>query len=544
MIFTSPFPDVDIPGTPLTPFVLRHADRLAAKPAVVDAASGRSYTYGQLARDVRRLAAGLRARGFRRGDVLAIMAPNLPEYPAAFHGTALAGGVVTTVNPMYTAAEIAVQLRDSKARLLVTVPALLEKAANAASGSPVEEIVVFGEAEGATSFASLLADADAGQAGIDPATDPVALPYSSGTTGFAKGVILTHRNLVANLAQSSAAFGIAENDKACAFLPFFHSYGMQVIMNSCLCQGATLVTMQGFELEPFLQAVQDHRLTRLYLVPPVVLLLAKSPVVGNYDLSTVKIMTCGAAPLDAQIARACEQRTGGRLRQGYGMTETSPVTHCTPADAPNVNLASVGPLVPNTECKIIDVSTGQELGPGQDGEICVRGPQVMKGYLNNDQATWATIDGDGFLHTGDIGHVDHRGDFFIVDRVKDLIKYKGYQVPPAELEAHLLAHPQVADAAVIGVRDDDGEEIPKAFVVPRGLATPEELMDFVAARVAPHKKIRRLEIIADIPKSPTGKILRRVLQDRERTAPAAQTRTLTGRATPSTPTRPGADDDR
>ncbi len=520
MILRSQEPDVDIPDVAVTPFVQRHADRLADKAAIIDAVSGRSLTYGELARDVRRLAAGLRQRGFEPGDVLAIMAPNLPEYPVAFHGTASAGGIVTTLNPLYTADEIAFQLRDSGARLLVTVPAFVDKATQAARDTNVEQLVVFGEAEGGgdgvVPFASLLADGGVPQPSIDPASDTVVLPYSSGTTGFAKGVMLTHRNVVANVLQAAPALQITENDKVSAFLPFFHIYGMNVIMNSSLCQGATLVTMPRFELEPFLRSVQDYRVTRLFLVPPTVLTLAKSLAVDSYDLSSVRAMLSGAAPLDAVTARECQRRIGGVLTQGYGLTETSPVTHCVPADAIGYDPASVGGLVANTECRIVDVATGEDLGPGEDGEIWIRGPQVMKGYLNNENATRGCIDADGFFHTGDIGHIDGDGNFFIVDRVKELIKYKGFQVPPAELEAQLVAHPDVVDAAVIGVLDEEGQEIPKAFVVLQGEATPEDLMAYVADRVAPHKRIRQVEIVEQIPKSPTGKILRRVLRDRER----------------------------
>lgn len=522
MIFRSPFPEVEIPDTPLTPFVLRHAEHLKDKVAIVEAGSGRSYTFGELRREVDRTASGLHARGFRKRDVLAILSPNLPEYPIAFHGVATAGGAVTTLNPLYTTEEIAFQLRDSKARMLLTIPPLLEKATQAAAHANVKDVVVFGEAPGATSFASLLRDAEPPKIDIDPANDVVVLPYSSGTTGFAKGVMLTHRNLVANLMQSSVVFPIREDDRACAFLPFFHIYGMNVIMNPYLWSGATLVTMPRFEPEPFLQAVQDHRVTRLFLVPPVVLLLAKNPLVGKYDLSTVERALSGAAPLDAETARLCQTRLRTRVSQGYGLTETSPVTHGVPFDAAEYEIGSIGPLVPSTECKVVDVVTGQELGPGQDGELWIRGPQVMKGYLNNEQATRDAINADGFFHTGDVGHVDERGNWFIVDRVKELIKYKGYQIAPAELEAHLLSHRKVADAAVIGIVDEIGEEIPKAFVVVKEPVTADALMEFVSSRVAPYKKIRRLEFVEQIPKSPTGKILRRVLRDRERAAAAGR----------------------
>ncbi|MGH7764009.1 MAG: 4-coumarate--CoA ligase family protein [Candidatus Dormibacteraceae bacterium] len=516
MIFKSPHAEVLIPDIALTPFVFEKAKRLASKVAIVEAGSGRSYTYGELVAGVQRLAAGLHARGFRKGDVMAIMSPNLPEYPIAFHGVATAGGINTTLNPTYTADEIAYQLNDSQARLLLTMPALAGKAQEAAAKSKVEEIVVFGEAEGAVAFDSLMVEDDVPAVKIDPAEDLVALPYSSGTTGFSKGVMLTHRNLVANLAQTTSCLRIAEDETMMAFLPFFHIYGMTVIMNTGLYTGATLVTMQRFELEPCLQAVQEHRVTRFFLVPPIVVQLAKNPIVDKYDLSSIKRAFSGAAPLDADTAAAASRRIGCRLSQGYGLTETSPVSHIVPDSVVDVVPGSVGPSAPNTDTKIVDVATGKELGRNEDGEIWIRGPQVMKGYLNNPDATHASIDRDGFFHTGDIGHIDAHDEFFIVDRVKELIKYKGFQVAPAELEALLLSNSKVADAAVIGVRDEDGEEVPKAFVVLKEPAAAEELMEFVAARVAPHKKVRRVEIVDQIPKSATGKILRRVLRDREK----------------------------
>jgi acyl-CoA synthetase (AMP-forming)/AMP-acid ligase II len=511
-------PDVAIPDVALTPFVLARATELGDKVAIVEAASGRSYTYVELAANISKLSAGLHARGFRKGDVLAIMSPNLPEYPIAFHGVASAGGINTTLNPTYTADEIAFQLNDSRARLLLTVPPLVGKAQEAAAKSKVEEIIVFGEAEGALAFSSLLTDGPAPKVHIDAAEDLVALPYSSGTTGFSKGVMLTHRNLVANLVQSGACIEIAEEEKIMAFLPFFHIYGMTVIMNASLYHGATLVTMQRFELEPCLQAVQDYRVTRFFLVPPIVVLLAKSPVVDKYDLSSIARAFSGAAPLDADTARTVSERIGCRFSQGYGLTETSPVSHCVPDSWSEVKPGSVGPSIPNTDCKIVDVATERELGRNEDGEIWIRGPQVMKGYLNNDAATRSSIDADGFFHSGDIGYIDDRDQYFIVDRLKELIKYKGFQVAPAELEALLLSHPKIADAAVIGVRDEEGEEVPKAFVVLKEPLSPEAIMEFVAAHVAPHKKVRRVEIVDQIPKSATGKILRRVLREQEKAA--------------------------
>lgn len=525
MIFRGPFPEVAIPETALTPFVFQNAKGRGDKAALIDGPTGRIITYAQLVDSIARVAASLAKRGFKKGDVFGILSPNVPEYAIAFHAVASLGGIVTPVNPLYTENEIAHQLKDAGARFLVTVPQCLEKANAAAIEAGIEELFIFdnagGEAKGpgagATPFSSLLeSDGDFPTVAINPREDLVALPYSSGTTGLPKGVMLTHYNLVANMCQMDGLDYFTDDDTLICVLPLFHIYGLVVVLNMGLYQGATIVTVPRFELEPFLQLVQDHEVTLTHLVPPIVLALSKNPVVDNYNLSKLKTLFCGAAPLDEHLTRACMQRLGCDVRQGYGMTETSPVTHSSPADPEQVKFGSVGVPAPNTECKVVDLETGVELGPKQEGEVCVRGPQIMKGYLNRPDATAATIDSEGWLHTGDIGYADDGGHFFIVDRAKELIKYKGFQVPPAELEALLLTHECVADAAVIPCPDDEAGEIPKAFVVLKGEATPEELMTFVAERVAPHKKIRRLEFIDKIPKSASGKILRRVLVQTER----------------------------
>ena len=288
-----------------------------------------------------------------------------------------------------------------------------------------------------------------------------------------------------------------------------------------LYSGATIVLMPRFELESFLKAVQDYNVTLAHLVPPIVLMLSKNPIVDNYKLPNLKTIFSGAAPLGEELTRACMDRLGCTIRQGYGMTETSPVTHSSPAPPALLKFGSVGVPAPNTECKVIDLETGTPLGAGERGEICVRGPQIMTGYLNNPEATARTIDTERWLHTGDIGYADEDGHFFIVDRAKELIKYKGLQVAPAELEAVLLTHPCVADAAVIPCADDEAGEVPKGIIVLKEPSEPEAILDFVAERVAPYKRIRHLEFVDQIPKSPSGKILRRVLVEKEKakTAP-------------------------
>jgi acyl-CoA synthetase (AMP-forming)/AMP-acid ligase II len=518
MIIRSPSPDVQIPDIPLTEFVLQRASELADKPALIDGPTGRTMTYGQLSSAVRAVAAGLARHGFRKGDVFGIFCPNVPEFAVAFHAVASLGGINTTINSLFTADDVAYQLKDSGARFLLTVPPFMDRAADAAGRTAIEEVFVLGEAEGATPFATLLeGGGQPPDVEIDPRQDLVVLPYSSGTTGFPKGVMLTHHNIVANICQTAARHHTKQTDTLIGVLPFFHIYGLLVIMNSALHHGATIVTMPRFDLEQFLQLMQDHGVTRAHLVPPIILALAKQPLVEKFDLSKLELIMSGAAPLDATLAAACAARLGCQVIQGYGLTETSPVTHCTPDDAPENNKpGSIGPPLPNTECRVVDYATGEDVGPNVDGEVWIRGPQVMRGYLNNPQATAITIDGDGWLHTGDIGHADEDGYFSIVDRLKELIKYKGYQVPPAELEAVLLSHPAVSDAAVIPHPDEEAGEVPKAFVVLKGQVAPEELMAFVDGRVAPHKRIRLVEVVNEIPKSASGKILRRVLVERER----------------------------
>jgi len=372
---------------------------------------------------------------------------------------------------------------------------------------------------GEQSFDDLLAsEAEPPTVTIDPAEDVVVLPYSSGTTGVCKGVMLTHRNLVANICQLGAHLGADEKTVALGVLPFFHIYGLVVVLNNTLREGGTVVTMPRFDLEGMLTAIEQHRITHAFVVPPIVLALAKQAAVEEHDLSVLHFVMSGAAPLGADLEQECIDRLGVTFRQGYGLTETSPVTHMVPHVPGFERLGSVGPPVPNSEVKIVDPLTGDEAAPGERGEVWVRGPHVMKGYLANEVATAMTVDSDGWLHTGDIGLADAEGYLTVVDRMKELIKVKGYQVAPAQLEAVLLQHPAIADAAVIGVPDEEAGELPKAFVVLREPGTSAEaIIADTARQLAPHQRIRRLEFVDAIPKSPSGKILRRELRARSAT---------------------------
>jgi acyl-CoA synthetase (AMP-forming)/AMP-acid ligase II len=336
--------------------------------------------------------------------------------------------------------------------------------------------------------------------------------------------MLTHRNLVANLRQCEGmrnfeCFG--EGDITMAVLPFFHIYGMVVIMMLGLAGGGTILVMPRFDMQEFLGAVQKYRVTVLPLVPPIVLGLVKHPAAAQADLSSVRLVFSGAAPLGEEMARELSRKLGCPVVQGYGMTEASPVTHLSPTRNAPMKPGSVGLIVPNTEVKIADVVTGADVTPGTEGELWIRGPQIMRGYLDQPEETAACLDRDGWYHTGDVGLVDPEGYFYIVDRTKELIKYKGLQVAPAELEALLITHPAVLDVAVVRHPDEEAGEVPKAYIVlkgdPAAKATPaEEIMAWVAGRVAPHKRVRKLEFIEQIPKSASGKILRRLLIDRDR----------------------------
>ncbi|WP_329531982.1 AMP-binding protein [Streptomyces sp. NBC_01450] len=522
MIHKSKYPDVPDIDRPLHERVLGDAARRGSRPAMVDVATGRTLTYGELAVLVRKLAAGLAAEGIGKGDVVALHSPNTTLFPVVLYATTTAGGTVTTLSPLATPAEIAKQLIDSGARLMVSVSALIETARAAVgvvrrmTGREVE-ILVCDSADGHRPVLGMLSDGEVPAFETDSAVDVAVLPYSSGTTGVPKGVMLTHRNLCTNLDQVDALHRVGEGDRIIAILPFFHIFGLTALLNNALLRGATVYVHARFDLDVFLSSLERDRITHAYVAPPVMLALAKHPAVENVNLSHLRRIICAAAPLDAGVQAAAAARLGVEIGQGYGMTELSPVSHLHADGDVDEPAACVGRLLPSTEARLVAPVTGLDVAAGEPGEVWVRGPQVMKGYFGRPEATDATVDAEGWLHTGDIGRVDEDGNWFIVDRVKELIKYKGYQVAPAELEAILVQHPGIADAAVIGVYDEEGNEIPKAFVVPMtGVPiSAAEVMAHVAGQVAPYKRIRRVEFIEAVPKAASGKILRRQLRDRE-----------------------------
>ncbi|MCF3148386.1 4-coumarate--CoA ligase family protein [Streptomyces platensis] len=522
-VFRSEYADVAPVELPIHEAVLGRAAEYGDRPALIDGLDGTTLGYERLAHFSRRLAAALAASGVRKGEVLALHSPNSVLFPVVFYAATRCGAAVTTVHPLATEGEFAKQLADSGARRIVTVSELLDTArAAAAQAGGIAEILVCDRAEGHRSVQDLFSCTDPEPTvALDPAHDLAALPYSSGTTGSPKGVMLTHRSIATNLAQLAPLVSNGPDDRVLAVLPFFHIYGLTALMNAPLRNGATVVVLPRFDLRQFLAAIEQHRITAVYVAPPIVLTLAKHPLVADYDLSSLRYLVSAAAPLDAELAAACSQRLGlPPVLQAYGMTELSPGTHCVPLDAPNPPPGAVGKLIPNTEMRLLSLETGEDVGPGETGEILIRGPQVMKGYLGRPAETDAMIDRDGWLHTGDVGRADGDGWLHVVDRVKELIKYKGYQVAPADLEALLLAHDAIADAAVIGVLDEDGNEVPKAFVVRQQGArlSADDVIAYVAGQVAPYKKVRRVEFLAGVPRATTGKILRRELRARERSS--------------------------
>jgi acyl-CoA synthetase (AMP-forming)/AMP-acid ligase II len=505
--------------------VLEAAGRSGDRPALVDGPSGTTVSYRRLAERVLGVAAGLAARGFRPGDVLALWAPNLPQWAGVALGAMAAGGTVTAASPAGSERELATQLADARASVLVTVPSLVPVARSAAAVARVRELVVLGpaagEAEGAVPILDLLA-AGASARPPDPALDPAAavalLPYSSGTTGLPKGVELTHANLVTSVRQVSRGLRVGERDTMAAVAPFSHIMGFLVTLAVPLCAGATVVTMPRFDPGRFLELVERHRVTVLVGAPPMLRVLTGHPLAAGADLSSLELVVCGGAALSAAAQEALAARLpGATVGQAWGLTETSVGLSMPDRDSGSVP-GTVGRVIPNTELRVVDPATGRDLGPGEPGELLGRGPQVMAGYRDRPEATAAMVDRDGWLRTGDLGLVDAGGNVVIVDRLKELIKVRGHQVAPAELEGLLGTHPAVADAAVLGREDPDDGEVPVAVVVPRPGAEPDpaELLAWVAERVAPHKRLRALRLADAIPRTPTGKLLRRALRDQPR----------------------------
>jgi acyl-CoA synthetase (AMP-forming)/AMP-acid ligase II len=512
-LFYSPWFTLEpYPEIPLTSLLAPASERHAAKPALINF-DGKSYTFAETWEACRRLGRFLQDNGIEKGDRVAVFSANCPEYFVAFYGTLYAGGTVTTLNPLYKEREVLHQLEDSGAKAVFCMGALAPLVHGVREHLPGLRHVFNIE-----DVWQLAAEAPPEPKPVDlnPKEDLAALPYSSGTTGLPKGVMLTHFNLVSNVRQTMTTGLSTGYAVYLDFLPFYHIYGMVVLMACGYAAGIPQVIMPRFDPSLCLDLIQKYKVTNLFAVPPALLALANFPDAEKYDTSSLTMIMSGAAPLPPEVARAASKRLNTTVLQGYGMTETSPVTNVNPIM--RIKDATVGPPIADTVEKVVSLDDGAELGPNEIGELMVHGPQVMKGYWNAPEATAETLPGGGWIRTGDIVQVDEEGYVTILDRKKEMIKYKGYQVAPAELEALLLEHPAVLDSAVIPKRDPESGEVPKAFVVvrPGHEVTVEVLMRFVEERVAPYKKVREIEFVEAIPKTPSGKILRRELIEQER----------------------------
>ncbi|KAI9357899.1 hypothetical protein DFJ73DRAFT_656943 [Zopfochytrium polystomum] len=496
---------------------------------MVDAQTGRVIKYAELIVDARRFASGLYdVLGFKKWDVVAVFSPNHTDFLTVLHGALQAGGSVSPANPGYTATELAHQLRDSRAAVLVTTIDLLPTALVAcdAVGLSRSRILLMAPPAGVRESSALVTPTRPRQIKFtreELRARPAFLCYSSGTTGLPKAVITTHYNIVASVLMTvgfDKHHGQAVvKDTFAAVLPLYHIYGLYTFGFVAPYLGNRVVVIQKFELESYLRVLQDYEVGTAHIVPPIVLALAKHPIVDNFKFPKLRRLISAAAPLSGDVAELATTRLGIQPQQGYGMTEMSPIG--TLPIVRDYKVGSSGRLVPNLEMRVVDPATGRDVGAtGREGELWFRGPNIMKGYHNNRAATVGTFDETGqWLRTGDVGYVDAGGSLFIVDRIKELIKYKGLQVAPAELEAVLLTHPGVADAAVIPTPDDRAGELPRAYVVVKPSLSPPSAADldaYVAARVANHKRLRGgVRFVAEIPKAASGKILRRVLRARE-----------------------------
>ncbi|TMW57013.1 hypothetical protein Poli38472_002938 [Pythium oligandrum] len=503
IIYKSPHQELHIPDKTFWDIFTEQPDDYNDRDALICGLTHEKVTFQELHDDAQRVAVALVRDGVKQGDVTL---------------TSL-GAVCSTASPMFNAQELAAQAQLANAKFIITNRALEKVAIEAAELSGIDKSNIYTVGASAEpkklkcinevskrDFESFSFEK------IDPEAN-LLLPFSSGTTGTPKGVALSARNMVANTLQVTHIEDF--EGRMVSVLPFFHIYAM-LLMHVALYEGVAQVMLPRFEPQTFLEALSRYKIKKANIAPPIAIFLARHALIERYDLSATKFLVSGGAPMGRDVEALVTKRLNIAVKQAYGMTEASPLVNYTEGDL--CRPGSVGRIVPNTELRVKCTLTDKDLQPNQHGELLYRGPQVMIGYLNNEEANKKTLTEDRFLRTGDIGYIDNDGFVHIVDRVKELIKYKGHQVAPAELEDILNHHPGISDACAVRGYDADGQEIPKAYVVlkdPSSGLTPEAVMEFVAERVAPYKKVREVEFIDAIPKSPTGKILRRQLQELE-----------------------------
>lgn len=526
IIYRSKLPDIYIPEhLPLHTYCFERLPEFSSRPCVIDGSTGEVYTYAQVELTARRVASGLNKLGIQQSDVIMLLLQNCPEFIFAFLGASFRGAISTTANPFYTPAEIAKQASASKARLIITQSAYADKVRDYAKEHDVKIMCIDSSPQGCLHISDLTQadENDIPAAKINP-DDVVALPYSSGTTGLPKGVMLTHKGLVTSVAQQvdgdNPNLYFHKDDVIMCVLPLFHIYSLNSVLLCGLRAGSAILVMHKFEIVGLMELVQKYKVTIAPFVPPIVLAIAKSPVVDSYDLSSIRTLMSGAAPMGKELEDTVRAKLpNAKLGQGYGMTEAGPVLSMCLAfakDPYDIKSGSCGTVVRNAQMKFVDPDTGASLPRNQPGEICIRGNQIMKGYLNDPEATARTIDEQGWLHTGDVGYIDDDDEIFIVDRLKELIKYKGFQVAPAELEALLINHPNISDAAVVPMKDEAAGELPVAYVVRSNGSkiTEDEIKQYISKQVVFYKRIYRVFFVDAIPKAPSGKILRKDLRAR------------------------------
>ncbi|KAH7417408.1 hypothetical protein BKA64DRAFT_615186 [Cadophora sp. MPI-SDFR-AT-0126] len=535
----SSYPPITVPNVDIWTFLFERAERPYPDdhPLFIDLTTSTKHTFTSLKHQSITLGTALlRKWSWKKGDILALFTPNSADISTAVLGTLWAGGVVCPFNNLYTVPELSSLLKSSGAKGLVTHVSCLDVALEAAKkvGLSRERIVVIGERDKSRQVGHLedLMRAGSGREKkleakmrLGPGEDMAFLVYSSGTTGLPKGVMLTHRNFVANMLQTEVMDQGNSNwgdDSMISFLPMFHIYGIAIMIFFPLLRGVPMHIMQRFDLEQFLSSVQKFKVTIAYVVPPVVLLLAKHPVVDNFDLSSLRMMHSAAAPLTPDLIDMIYKRIKVPIKQSYGMSEAAPGISTQKTELWNNPSGSVGKLYPSMALKVVSPSTQTEVPAGEEGELWIRGPNVFKGYHNNPTATSEAFT-SGWFRSGDIGYVDDSGNIFLTDRFKELIKYNGFQVAPAQLEGLLMGHPAVDDVAVIGVYSKErATELPRAYIVPaKGCGgedwgrLAEQIGKWVEERVAPYKRLRGgVRFVDEIPKSTAGKVLRRVLVER------------------------------
>jgi long-chain acyl-CoA synthetase len=497
---------------------------------------GKRIKYGELAGWARDLASALHQIGIKKGQRVAIMLPNCPQYIVAYYSILKLGGVVVNVNPMYVERELEFQLHDAGAQAIVALRDLLLRLETVREKIPLKTMILTdldehvrtarrkapaqGLRPGFYEYAELL---EKGKAQMPPmvSVDPdevALLQYTGGTTGFSKGAMLTHFNLVSDVVQCVSWNVGAQRgqERMLAVLPFFHVYGMTVTMNEAIYLAATIILLPRFQVDDCLEAINQYQPTRFPGVPTMYIGIINHPRVKQYNISSIKVCSSGSAPLPVEALKKFEELTGGKISEGYGLTEASPVTHANPFSGKR-KVGSIGLPRPDTDAKVVDLETGEkDLPSGEEGELCIRGPQVMKGYWNRPEETARSLR-NGWLYTGDIARMDEEGYFYIVDRKKDMIICGGFNVYPREVEEALYLHPKILEAAVLGVPDPYRGETVKAFVVlkPGQKATGEEIIEFCRQNLARFKVPTQVEFRKELPKSHVGKVLRKVLREEE-----------------------------